>query len=336
MGKLKLIPFILFLTLSSQIFCQQFDLLKDYEPGKSIIYNFYRSATPSGFFNDTVSTITIFSGAYRTFIDSVTTNQFDSTRNYHLYIHKEGTETVRTSIRIISSRNIDTLYPSSIKEYLNSNYNSGSNRIEGWLFPDTVSQSLRCPYDTTIFNPFSYYYRYYNFPSADTFDVRGDSLILTSLSTDCLDIGFTATFIATQEDGLINRISSLYNYFGWSYTDVFTKDEVSDVKLSHNEPSDFYLYQNYPNPFNPTTTIKFTIPTPPVSSSLAKGRTKEGFVTLKVYDILGREIATLVNEEKPTGEYEVEFDGVNLPSGIYFYQLKAGNFVETKKMILLR
>jgi hypothetical protein len=69
---------------------------------------------------------------------------------------------------------------------------------------------------------------------------------------------------------------------------------------------------------------------------LVKGRTKEGFVTLKVYDILGREIATLVNEEKPAGEYEVEFNAANLPSGIYFYQLNAGSYSETKKMVLLK
>ncbi len=61
-----------------------------------------------------------------------------------------------------------------------------------------------------------------------------------------------------------------------------------------------------------------------------------GFVTLKVYDILGREVATLVNEEKPAGEYEVEFNGANLPSGIYFYQLKAGEFTQTRKMVLLK
>ncbi|MCU0406462.1 MAG: T9SS type A sorting domain-containing protein [Ignavibacteriaceae bacterium] len=60
------------------------------------------------------------------------------------------------------------------------------------------------------------------------------------------------------------------------------------------------------------------------------------FVTLKVYDLLGKEVATLVNEEKPAGEYEVEFDGSSLTSGIYFYQLKAGSFVEARKMVLLK
>ena len=90
---------------------------------------------------------------------------------------------------------------------------------------------------------------------------------------------------------------------------------------------DFELQQNYPNPFNPTTTLSFVIG-------------HRSFVTLKVFDILGNEIATLVNEEKPAGEYEVEFNPVssnrNLVSEIYFYQLKAGNYIETKKMVYLK
>jgi len=85
----------------------------------------------------------------------------------------------------------------------------------------------------------------------------------------------------------------------------------------------FNLQQNYPNPFNPTTTIKYQI------SDMV-------FVTLMVYDVLGREIATLVNEEKPVGTYEITWYSDNLPSGIYFYRLEAGSFVETKKMVLLR
>ena len=88
-------------------------------------------------------------------------------------------------------------------------------------------------------------------------------------------------------------------------------------------PKEYQLEQNYPNPFNPSTTIKFTI------SDLR-------FTTLKVYDLLGREIATLVNEEKPVGSYEVKLDATSLPSGIYFYRLQAGSFVETKKMVLMK
>lgn len=85
----------------------------------------------------------------------------------------------------------------------------------------------------------------------------------------------------------------------------------------------FELKQNYPNPFNPSTTIKYEIP-------------ERCSVSIKVYDVLGNEVAMLVNEDKQAGAYEVEFDGSALTSGIYFYQLKAGEFVATKKMILLK
>ncbi len=90
-------------------------------------------------------------------------------------------------------------------------------------------------------------------------------------------------------------------------------------------PKDFSLHQNFPNPFNPSTKIKYSIP-------------QTSQVQIKVFDVLGSEIETLVSEEKPAGEYNVEFriNNSELSSGVYFYQLKAGNYVETKKMILLR
>jgi hypothetical protein len=93
-----------------------------------------------------------------------------------------------------------------------------------------------------------------------------------------------------------------------------------------NEPqavSSFMLEQNYPNPFNPSTKISWQSP---IGS----------WQTLKVYDILGREVATLVNEYKPAGSYEVEFDAAKLSSGIYFYTLRAGEFIQTNKMILMK
>ncbi|HEX9739479.1 MAG TPA: right-handed parallel beta-helix repeat-containing protein [Ignavibacteriaceae bacterium] len=107
----------------------------------------------------------------------------------------------------------------------------------------------------------------------------------------------------------------------------------STIEIEINLPEQFSLEQNYPNPFNPATKIKYTIPE--VNSHLPGGA-RGGLVTLKIYDILGNEIAILVNEEKPAGEYEVEFNSVGLTSGVYFYQLKTNNFISTKKMILLR
>jgi hypothetical protein len=97
-----------------------------------------------------------------------------------------------------------------------------------------------------------------------------------------------------------------------------------------NSVLDFSLSQNYPNPFNPTTKIKYSNP-----SIISTGE-RNLTVTLKVYDVLGREVATLVNEEKQPGVYEVEFNARKLSSGIYFYQLKTGTYSETKKLILMK
>jgi len=96
-----------------------------------------------------------------------------------------------------------------------------------------------------------------------------------------------------------------------------------EENLSSLVPDAYLLSQNYPNPFNPVTKIKYQLP-------------ELSFVTLKVYDVLGSEIMTLVNEEIPVGSYTVEFDAVNLSSGIYFYRIQAGGFLQTKKMVLMK
>ncbi len=110
---------------------------------------------------------------------------------------------------------------------------------------------------------------------------------------------------------------------GKEYGEI-VKDYIVSVNKNYlTQPKDFLLSQNYPNPFNPTTNIRFRI-------------AKSGFVSLKVYDVLGREVATLVNQEKPAGNYEVKFDGSGLSSGIYFYKLSTENYTSVKKMILMK
>jgi hypothetical protein len=103
-----------------------------------------------------------------------------------------------------------------------------------------------------------------------------------------------------------------------------TRENIGEIEVVvNNTPNVFSLLQNYPNPFNPTTKIKYALP-------------QNSVVVLKIFDVLGNEVATLVNEEKPIGSYEVEFDATILSSGIYFYRLQAGSFVETKKMVLMK
>ncbi len=104
---------------------------------------------------------------------------------------------------------------------------------------------------------------------------------------------------------------------------VFISDRAVVSVEDEINPRSFTLYNNYPNPFNPSTTIKYQL-------------NEYGFVSLKIYDALGREVSTLVNEEKPSGEYIVNFDASNLASGTYFYTLKTSKHSETKKMILLK
>ena len=98
---------------------------------------------------------------------------------------------------------------------------------------------------------------------------------------------------------------------------------ITGVEYKSELPTGYELKQNYPNPFNPSTTLSFVIG-------------HKSFVSLKVFDILGNEIAKIVNEEKPAGEYEVAFNAAGLPSGVYFYSLKAGDYSDTKKLILLK
>jgi hypothetical protein len=110
-----------------------------------------------------------------------------------------------------------------------------------------------------------------------------------------------------------------------TYTKI-NGEEFGQLVSVDNEKTEKHTYlisQNYPNPFNPTTKIKYII-------------TQLSFVTVKVFDLLGKEVETLVNEEKLEGSYEVEFDAEGLSSGVYIYQLKAGSFVENKKMLLMK
>lgn len=145
------------------------------------------------------------------------------------------------------------------------------------------------------------------------FSDEGDSLGsrnegLTNLNVQALTLDNNGYVYAGNENGVWRRPLS---------------EIVTSVDDKPTQPTEFVLEQNYPNPFNPSTTISYQLP---MSSD----------ITLKVYDILGNEIATVVNEYKPAGRYQVEFNAATLSSGVYFYQLKAGDYVNTKKMILLK
>ncbi|MBP9581828.1 MAG: T9SS type A sorting domain-containing protein [Ignavibacterium sp.] len=159
---------------------------------------------------------------------------------------------------------------------------------------------------------------------------------------DWESIGFVNGYGTTTEPqtySFIDKNLSAGNYqYRLKQIDFDGTYEYSNtIEVEINPPTQFSLKQNYPNPFNPTTTIRFTIPS--VETHLPAGRQGRDaslLTTLKVFDVLGDEITTLVNEEKPAGNYDVEFDASKHSSGIYYYQLKSGQFIQTKKMILMK
>jgi hypothetical protein len=115
------------------------------------------------------------------------------------------------------------------------------------------------------------------------------------------------------------------------YTAIMDTFYIGIQPISNQTPKEFTLYQNYPNPFNPTTKIKFDVSDFPLMKGV-RGMS----VRLTVYDLLGREVATLVNQQLKPGTYEIEFDGSNYPSGVYFYRLSASEYTQTMKMVLLK
>jgi predicted outer membrane repeat protein len=153
-----------------------------------------------------------------------------------------------------------------------------------------------------------------------------------SEDSPCIDAGDPDTYFNDRED-INNPGFALWPAFGTLHNDMGAYGghgeyiivvEIKDDDVGHSQlPTQFRLFQNYPNPFNPSTTIEFSLP-------------KSEFVLLKVYNILGKEVATLVSNKLNQGNHTYTFNGNNLASGIYYYQLMAGDYREVKKMILLR
>ncbi len=164
-----------------------------------------------------------------------------------------------------------------------------------------------------------------------------EKLLLTPLAINDTGLIISEVLLEGQSYTNYNPNSRVLNlpagtggHFVVTYEPIITNIVSEDFAVIDG----FRLWQNYPNPFNPSTKIKFTVPLV-IATPLERGKQSQK-VTLKVFDILGNEITTLVNEEKLAGEYEVEFSAKGLSSGIYFYTLNAGSYTETKKMILLK
>ncbi|MBE0571964.1 MAG: T9SS type A sorting domain-containing protein [Ignavibacteriaceae bacterium] len=238
----------------------------------------------------------------------------------------------------------------SLKEELNNfgiwTYFTNSRAVPGIYFEEAANYPLLTLALTTQFISPSIAINQFIQPTANKFikinlPTASDFLIAAITNGDAFAANenpnqlfpFAYQLFDYNEFGSIPIVNNYYYALGvsnqdkWRVQHIF--NNIAGVDEGINTES-YYLSQNYSNPFNPSTRLQYAIGS-------------RQFVTLKVYDLLGKEIATLVNEEKQAGVYEVEFNAANLPdgktglpSGIYFYQLRVGQFVETKKMILLK
>jgi len=163
---------------------------------------------------------------------------------------------------------------------------------------------------------FSGSYIFTDFPSSPANSSSGDYTLSSSAPTFLTEGGKNlSSLFSTDFNGATRTVP-------WSIG-AYEFDGVSGIQNEDESLEEFALEQNYPNPFNPNTKIRYSVP-------------QSSNVFIKVFDILGNEIETLIDEEKQVGNYEVDFNAATLPSGVYFYRLQASNFVETKKMILQR
>ena len=163
----------------------------------------------------------------------------------------------------------------------------------------------------------------YQSPKTQFILINGDTLTALEFTSTSTSLWLKRGLIVPLLEG--SNTVAIYGFWNWMSIDYIAIPDatVLYVEKPAGIPTSYSLSQNYPNPFNPETFIRYCIP-------------RQSQVTLKVYEALGREITTLINEEKSVGYYEVKFSLAEFASGVYFYQLKAGNFIQTKKMILMK
>lgn len=227
-------------------------------------------------------------------------------------------------------------YWSVFQQIINNNLNTifaiDQNTVYAAGDSNVVIKSVNGGLNWTYYSFSSYSgakFRSIYFPNSNTGYLVGNNNFNSGLIFATTNAGYTWT---SQNIGTSNNLNSVFfisastGYVAGDNGAIFKTTTGGSIwvgKISSEVPDKFKLYQNYPNPFNPSTNIKFQIK-----------ESKQ--VTLKIFDILGKEIATLINEKLQPGAYETSFDGSNLASGVYFYRLIAGNFTETKKMLIVK
>jgi N-acetylmuramoyl-L-alanine amidase len=253
-------------------------------------------------------------------------DSFDSIDQWEL--NTAGTDNASTKIGLSSVQKISSNYSGKIDYLFNTNSNglvkiSSQKEIDFgpesnisfgfWVFGDLSFNKLECSFGIDSVITQSHFVDTLNWTGWKLFKIK-----IPDVNNNYSKLFYSISLI---QDSLGVNSGTIY------VDDVQYSTSTTSVGDISNKINNYQLYQNYPNPFNPSTVIKYQIP-------------QQSLVTLRIYDILGRELSTLVNEVKPAGIYSIEFSsskiGKNITSGIYFYTLKAGNYISTKKFVLLK
>ncbi len=239
-------------------------------------------------------------------------------------VKNRETSAINAKIGLDIIPELDQTYGNDTVTYLQANgvirFHRGTSRNMGIKLLSHTLQSLYSfewysgyTTDTSYWNWLNYGSIQFQYPGGVEGPVTIPSMNFVTLNPNDSIAIFYAFAIGADQTEMVAAINEAQT----KYSTVLSADKFSEI------PSGYSLEQNYPNPFNPNTKIRFSI-------------SSNEFVTLKVFDVLGNEVANLVNEELTSGIYQYDFDASNLSSGVYYYKLKAGSFSETKKMILIR
>lgn len=332
MIKFKFTNIFLFLLVIffSSLFSQTFDLnfYFDYGLGHKnwVVYDYEYVEFDYGPFADSSQILNSFRGTLSVTIDYIEFNS-DST-TYNLSILKEGVEVNRTIYDTIYVENINSEYSESVTVIEGLNDLGGYSYIFGWIFPDSLVESVIDTFDSVPMYPYSRLYRFYDLSVDSSIYHSDDTLFIhyRPIYTNYYDSYYSVDYILnTTLD--VRTYKRYYSYYGYGFSEnlIFKHGWYVGIEDPKEEliPDDIVLEQNYPNPFNPITKIRFKI-------------RDQQHIKLVIYDVLGNKISTLVDRIFNHGEHEVIFEGKILSSGIYYYSLISEQKTITKKCLLLK
>lgn len=334
MGKLLILKTLIIVSalILSPLYSQTFSLGYYFDLGIGnknwIVYNYEYVEFNDKAHLDSSIVLESFHGELTVTIDDIKENS--DTIQYYLLLSKAGEKVTRTFYDTIAIENVEVEFRDSVFVIPGTQDLGGFHHIYGWIFPDTLVQSVIDPFDSVPMYPYSRLYQFYDVSLDDSLFHVNDTLFIhyRPVSTNYCDSYYSIDYIINVQQN-VRTYSRNYSYYGEGFYEKYEYKYgyYANIEKPDNifAPIKMFLYQNYPNPFNSTTTIQFSL-------------YKRVHIKLEVYDCLGHKIETLVDETKNIGNYELEFDAHELSSGIYYYRLNSGEggIGITKKFVVLK